>query len=97
MVSPKEKYYIIKSPKEELHQVLVGDSEKGRVKAFSKIQPDRSIAYKIFIDGDDGPHVLHEDVGSSEQYQEVIKQFAEELLIPNGTNWREVQPMIIER
>ncbi len=97
MTPEKDKYYIVKEPDEELHQVLVGHSRQGKITALSKVLPNRLIAYKIFINKNNQSQVLREGVGESKQYEEVIQRFAEEFLIPFGSNWNKVEPVIIER
>ncbi|MTI81741.1 MAG: hypothetical protein FH758_12860 [Firmicutes bacterium] len=92
-----QKYYIVKEPGEELHQVLVADTENGKVKAMSKVQPDKSIKYKVFMESiNNKTEVLAEGIGSNEEYQRVINDLEVKLLSPHGGEWQEVQPTVIE-
>jgi predicted DNA-binding antitoxin AbrB/MazE fold protein len=98
MAAKDDKYYIVKKPEEQLHQVLVADYENGVIKALSKIDVDRSIVYKIFYEDENKKvKVLADGKGDDDLYNQEIKKIADKMLIPHGETWQKVEPIIIER
>ncbi|WP_051688220.1 hypothetical protein [Desulfofalx alkaliphila] len=98
MIQRRQKHYIIQEPDEELHQVMAGDVPQGIVKALSKVLPDKSIAYKIFMEKEGQQiELLAEGVSSLEDYNKVTEKFEQEMLLPHGNRWQEIKPEIIVR
>ncbi|MEG6614975.1 hypothetical protein V6C27_00860 [Peptococcaceae bacterium 1198_IL3148] len=98
MAARDDKYYIVKQPDEQLHQLLVADVENGTLKALSKINRDQSIVYKVFMeDKSKKIKVLVDGEGDNADYCRAINNIEEKMLIPYGKTWQRVKPIIIER
>lgn len=98
MQCKRERCYIVKEPGEQLHEVFVADSKEGKLWCFSKIEPDAQISYKIYIeDSQKQVKILATGKGSEAEYRQRLEDVALERLQPSGSQWRCVEPVIIEK
>jgi hypothetical protein len=98
VLDKREKCYIVKEPEEKLHEVLAGNIAEGKLWAFSKIEPDAQLSYKIFIeDRQQQVQILTTGKGNEAEYRQRLEDVAAERLTPHGNQWRKVEPVIIEK
>lgn len=98
MQEKKERCYIVKEPGEQLHEILVADVAEGKVWAFSKIEPDDQISYKVYIeDRQKQVEVLTTGRCSEADYRPKLAEVMEARFNPADIQWRSVEPVIIEK
>ncbi|MEW6064507.1 hypothetical protein P378_15050 [Desulforamulus profundi] len=95
---PEQDIYIYKTPGEEVHQILVGDLDGKRLKAFSKVETaSGEITYKIFSeDTYKNTETLAEGKGTAEDFKREVNRVGRQYLEPLGESWREVQPKLLK-